>query len=184
MWTEVLDCGRVGAHDHFFELGGHSLKAARMVSRLRDVLGREIPLRLLFQHPVLADFARGLEGADRAATGITPLPEGPAPLSFGQRRLWLLDQLQPGRPDYNMPTAVRFTGPLDQDAAVAALRGVVERHAVLRSRIALGPDGPCQLSEPASTFSPELDDLTGLGRERAEARAGNWPRPTPPGRST
>ncbi|WP_244406065.1 non-ribosomal peptide synthetase [Streptomyces sp. DSM 40868] len=171
VWAEVLDRGRVGAHDQFFELGGHSLKAARMVSRLRDVLGREIPLHLLFQHPVLADFARALQGADRAATGIAPLPEGPAPLSFGQQRLWLLDQLQPGRPDYNMPAAVRFTGPLDQDAAETALRDVVRRHEVLRSRIVLGPDGPCQVTEPVGTFVPERDDLTALGRDRAEARA-------------
>ncbi|MEU9447536.1 amino acid adenylation domain-containing protein [Streptomyces sp. NPDC048277] len=171
VWAEVLDCGRVGAHDHFFELGGHSLKAARMVSRLREVLGREISLQLLFQRPVMADFARALEGADRAASGIEPLPEGPAPLSFGQQRLWLLDQIQPGRPDYNMPTAVRFTGPLDQDAALAALRGVVERHTVLRSRIALGDDGPRQRTEPAGVFAPELVDLSDLGRDQAEARA-------------
>ncbi|QNP74887.1 amino acid adenylation domain-containing protein [Streptomyces roseirectus] len=171
VWADVLDCGRVGAHDHFFELGGHSLKAARMVSRLREVLGREIALHLLFQHPVLADFARSLEGADRAVAGIEPLSEGPAPLSFGQQRLWLLDQLQPGRPDYNMPTAVRFTGPLDQGAALAALRGVVERHSVLRSRIVPGPDGPRQRTEPADVFAPQLVDLTDLGRDQAEARA-------------
>ncbi|NBM21127.1 non-ribosomal peptide synthetase, partial [Streptomyces sp. GC420] len=171
VWAEVLGRGPIGAHDHFFELGGHSLRAARMVSRLREVLGREVPLHLLFQHPVLADFARFLDGADRAAAGIPPLPEGPAPLSFGQQRLWLLDQLQPGRPDYNMPTAVRFTGPLDHDAALAALRTVVERHTVLRSRIAVGPDGPRQQAEPAAVFVPETTDLSDLGPERAEARA-------------
>ncbi|MFI5477049.1 amino acid adenylation domain-containing protein [Streptomyces cacaoi] len=171
VWAEVLGCGQVGAHDHFFELGGHSLRATRMVSRLREVLGREVPLQLVFQRPVVADFARALEGADRAAAGIPLRPEGPAPLSFGQQRLWLLDQLQPGRPDYNMPTAVRFTGPLDQDAALAALRGVVERHAVLRSRIAVGPDGPYQQVEPTEVFTPELVDLSDLPAARVEARA-------------
>ncbi|MFB7333683.1 amino acid adenylation domain-containing protein [Streptomyces adustus] len=171
VWAEVLGCEQVGAHDHFFELGGHSLRAARMVSRLRETLEREIPLSLLFQHPVLADFARSLDGAGRAEAGIPPLPEGPAPLSFGQQRLWLLDQLQPGRPDYNMPAAVRFTGRLDRDAALAALRAVVERHAVLRSRIVLGPDGPRQRTEPADVFVPETTDLSDLDPQRAEARA-------------
>ncbi|GAB7110203.1 hypothetical protein JCM4814A_85180 [Streptomyces phaeofaciens JCM 4814] len=171
VWAEVLGGAQVGAHDHFFELGGHSLRAARMVSRLREVLGREIPLRLLFQHPVLADFARSLGDAGRAEAGIPLLPEGPAPLSFGQQRLWLLDQLQPGRPDYNMPAAVRFTGPLDRDAALAALREVVERHTVLRSRIVLGPDGPRQRTEPATVFVPETTDLSHLDPEAAENRA-------------
>ncbi|MYT19934.1 hypothetical protein GTW69_06460, partial [Streptomyces sp. SID7760] len=63
------------------------------------------------------------------------LPEGPGPLSFGQQRLWLLDRLQPGRPDYNMPGAVRLSGELDADAALGALKDVVTRHEVLRSRI-------------------------------------------------
>ena len=49
--------------------------------------------------------------------GITRAPRsGPLPLSFAQRRLWILDRLQPGGTDYLMTTALRLTGPLDRAA--------------------------------------------------------------------
>ena len=48
VWCEVLGVDRVGVHDNFFELGGHSLKAAQVVSRVRQRLGRELPLAALF----------------------------------------------------------------------------------------------------------------------------------------
>ena len=70
IWAEVLGAERVGRGDDFFELGGHSLLAVRVVSRVRQALGVEASPRDLFERPVLADFARGLETAARAeATG-------------------------------------------------------------------------------------------------------------------
>src|SRR5258708_6701071 len=63
IWAEVLKLERVGRHDNFFELGGHSLLAVRVITRLRRALGVEVTLADLFERPVLADFARGLESA-------------------------------------------------------------------------------------------------------------------------
>ncbi|KAB0640548.1 AMP-binding protein, partial [Burkholderia territorii] len=58
IWREVLNVERVGRGDHFFELGGHSLAAVRVATRVAERLGRDVPVRALFEAPVLAQYAR------------------------------------------------------------------------------------------------------------------------------
>jgi len=60
MWGQVLDVKRVGLHDHFFDLGGHSLIATRLMSRIRNVFGLEVPVRVLFESPRFEDFANAI----------------------------------------------------------------------------------------------------------------------------
>ncbi|MFD4658682.1 condensation domain-containing protein [Kitasatospora sp. NPDC058444] len=95
----------------------------------------------------------------------------PTLLSFAQQRLWFLDRLRPGRPDHNVPTAVRLRGPLDEGALVRALTEVVRRHEVLRGRIVDSEDGPRHVTEPVGTFAPTVTDLTHTSAERAWQRA-------------
>jgi thioester reductase-like protein len=57
IWADILHVERVGARDNFFELGGHSLVATQVLARVRSEFGVQLPLRRLFESPVLADFA-------------------------------------------------------------------------------------------------------------------------------
>jgi amino acid adenylation domain-containing protein len=69
IWAEVLKLPRVGVTDNFFDLGGHSLLATRMVSRVRDQVRRDVPLRMLFDHPTLGDFVSAIERDGSAGAG-------------------------------------------------------------------------------------------------------------------
>jgi amino acid adenylation domain-containing protein len=79
---------------------------------------------------------------------------GPAPLSFGQLRLWFLHQLDPAGAAYNIPEAVRLSGPLDRVALRRTLAEVVRRHEVLRTIFAVRDGEPEQRIEPP--FAPDL----------------------------
>jgi len=57
MWCEILQVQSVGIKDDFFELGGHSLLATRVISRIRDEFGVELPVRLMFDNPTVESLA-------------------------------------------------------------------------------------------------------------------------------
>src|SRR6185369_13582864 len=164
IWSEVLGLERVGATDRFFDLGGHSLLATRVMSRLRSAFDVDVPLRDLFEAPVLADFAARVEAARRVGAGrpippLVPLPrQGPIPLSFAQQRLWFLHQMDPLSPAYNMPFTFRLSGPLDVPAVAASLTGVVRRHETLRTTLVLAGGDPLQaIAPPAEQPLPVID---------------------------
>ncbi len=169
IWTDLLGVARVGRHDNFFALGGHSLLATRMISRVRVVLGVDLPLRALFEEPTLAGFAalaeQSRQGTDSGA-GAPPLVKvprvGPLPTSFSQQRLWFLDRLEPGSFAYNLAGAMRLEGALDAAALAAALGGIVRRHESLRTTLVEVGGEPWQvIAEPPPILLP-LFDLSGL----------------------
>ncbi|MEO8191048.1 MAG: amino acid adenylation domain-containing protein [Acidobacteriota bacterium] len=64
-WLEVLKLERIGADDNFFDLGGHSLLLTQVVSRLRKVFNREVPIRWLFEVPTVSGLAERIDAAER-----------------------------------------------------------------------------------------------------------------------
>ncbi|MES1242476.1 MAG: amino acid adenylation domain-containing protein, partial [Acidobacteriota bacterium] len=164
IWSDLLGVERIGAGDSFFDLGGHSLLGARVVSRLRDAFGVELPLRALFETPTLAGLAGRIqvEQTGAVAPPIRRVPRGgDLPLSFAQERLWFLEQLEPGGSAYNLPFALRLSGPLDVAALAAAFRGLAERHEVLRTSFPAGMGRPVQRIGTADAALPVID-LEGL----------------------
>jgi amino acid adenylation domain-containing protein/non-ribosomal peptide synthase protein (TIGR01720 family)/FkbM family methyltransferase len=177
IWAEVLGLASVGVGDDFFVLGGHSLLATRVMSRLRRVLGVELPLRALFATPTVAGLAAAAEQARRRERGVAAPPlgrverQGEPALSYAQQRLWFLDQLEPDSPLYNLPTAVRLEGDLDVPALEGSLREIVRRHEVLRTRFPLRAGRPVQEIAPAVDLRLAVVDLAGLEPRRREGEA-------------
>ncbi len=177
VWEELLGRSRIGRRDDFFALGGHSLLATRMVSRLRGTLGVEIPLAAVFEASTLSEMAAVVAGLLGARTAeAVPLEaaeeEGEWGLSFGQERLWFLDQLQPGGPAYNIPAAARLAGRLDPAVLAAAFAEVLRRHATLRTTFPMNAGGEPrpQVVLAAETRLPVVD-LAALPEEARSREA-------------
>ncbi|HSF43792.1 MAG TPA: amino acid adenylation domain-containing protein [Thermoanaerobaculia bacterium] len=179
LWAELLGLQRVGATDHFFDLGGHSLLATQVRSKVREAFGVELPLRTLFEQPVLADLAAEIEALRSAGGAPRRMPiqradrRGSLPLSYSQQRLWFLQQLNLETTAFNLTNAVRLSGPLDGAALEASFGEIVRRHSVLRTRIVAVEGVPHQIIDPPGSFTLFRVDLSGLD---TSVRNGELPR--------
>ncbi|HEV2149750.1 MAG TPA: amino acid adenylation domain-containing protein, partial [Longimicrobiaceae bacterium] len=172
IWAEVLRLERVGRWDHFFELGGHSLLAVRVVSRVRQRLGVEVPVGEVFRLPVLAEYARAVAEAARAdLPPIEPVERtAPLPLSFAQQRLWFLERLGGLGNAYHVPWLRRLRGELDREALRRALERIVARHEVLRTTFPLVDGQPVQRIAPAEEWRFRLTERDLSARPQSEVR--------------
>ncbi|MGB9119425.1 MAG: amino acid adenylation domain-containing protein [Candidatus Angelobacter sp.] len=134
MFAAVLEVERVSTDDNFFEMGGHSLLATRLVSRIRTMLGKELPLRAIFEFPSVGALAAQLSQPIAPRLPLIPQarPER-LPLSYAQQRLWFIDQMGKSSVQYHIPTVLRLRGALNYAALQHAINAVVQRHESLRT---------------------------------------------------
>ena len=135
---QVLSLPALGIRDDFFALGGHSLLASRLATSLSREFGVTVPLRTLFAAPTAERLAAAV--SELQVGGFSPMEQIPhragrrsAPLTPMQERILFLEELHPGRPVYNTPSAHRLTGRLNASAFHEALREIVRRQPALRT---------------------------------------------------
>jgi amino acid adenylation domain-containing protein len=170
IWQRVLGLTKIGINDQFFELGGHSLDATRVISRIKQELQVEIPLRYFFEDPTIAALAAWIDQTP-AGDGVPPnqaiarLPRQEAyELSHAQQRYWFQYQFDAANA-YGTVLALDFDGPLDTAALVEALGGLVARHGILRTTY-LEQDGvPRQVVHDTVPLAYQYHDLASLDSE-------------------
>ncbi len=174
--AQLLGLPRVGLGDHFFHLGGHSLLAARLAAQVRARLGRELPLRTIFEHPVLGELARALASlatADDAAAPLRPDPDAahePFPLTPVQQAYWLGRQslVELGQVACHLYAELRLRT-LDVDRLGAAWDRAIERHPMLRAVI--DAEGTQRILAQVPPLHIALADHSRAPLEQAQAAA-------------
>ncbi|MEV6638383.1 amino acid adenylation domain-containing protein [Actinoplanes sp. NPDC051470] len=174
IYADVLDVRDVGVHDDFFALGGHSLLASRVVSRIRAVLGRDLPLRTLFDERTPARIAEAL--GSLPAGDVPPIvPRSrttPAPISLAQQQMLTShDSLLEQRAFPVCPYGFRLRGPVDHAAVDVALTRIVARHEPLRTGFRDDGQGLQQVVREPATVTAHRIDLTGSDTAMREATA-------------
>lgn len=168
VWASELGLEKVGRDDNFFDLGGYSLQAVRLVFRLRNELGIEMPVHALYEAPTIAMLTN--HSSVTAPSYIEPvkrkLSDTYTP-SFGQKRMWLYQKSHPSSSTYNLPLVMRFRGPLDVDRFAVTLREMTQRIEILRTTMITDDYG-----EPKQNILSEvpipLHEVQALGRNDSE----------------
>lgn len=163
IWAELLDRPQISIDENFFSLGGHSLLAVQLISRVRETLTVEIPLRLLFEYPTVRSFAR--HALPQAAAAESSIPrtsrDAALPLSFAQQRFWVAEKIHSaGR--LNIVNAIEVVGPLNVPALERSLTAIVARHEALRTAFTAEGDGPVQRVLAPFAIEIPVADLTDL----------------------
>ncbi|WP_188547718.1 non-ribosomal peptide synthetase [Rhodococcoides trifolii] len=159
--SEVLGVEKVGRDNDFFELGGDSLSATRVLARINAELDSSVTLPALFEAPTVAaladaaDAAIGPPSVDRQSISDIVVRE-PVPLSYGQQRMWIVNQVDTTSAAYNLPIAVRLGVAADAGVLVDALRDVVGRHDALRTYYPDSDTGPHQVVRTVDEVMPRL----------------------------
>ncbi|MEV6174972.1 amino acid adenylation domain-containing protein [Streptomyces sp. NPDC051954] len=152
------------------ELGLDSIMALQLRNRLAELLGTALPTNLAFKHPTPQDIARHLLTLDLdLATTAPPLTRAEHrdthPATEGQKRLWFLEQMDPGNPRYNSPLVLRPAQLLDPVRLADALRQVMDRHEALRTGLESRDGELVQVVHDTYELPFVHEDLTGGGIE-------------------
>ncbi len=160
IWARVLGCepGHVGRDSNFFQQGGHSLKATVLLSRLHKEFSVKVPLGEMFRKPTpagLADAVKAARPDSYNRIGKTETKESYT-LSSAQKRLFILQQMNPAGVAYNMPLAVPLESAAKRETLEKTFRELILRHESLRTSFHIFADEPVQVIHEEVDFHVEV----------------------------
>ncbi|MEF9478799.1 amino acid adenylation domain-containing protein [Chryseobacterium sp. 1B4] len=140
-----LDPGSIGIHDDFFRLGGNSIMAIKLVNKIYQKTGRKASGGMVFSNKSIVSLSQALEslpdfGEEDIRPAIVRHPREQY-LSFGQERLWFIENYEGGSDVYNIPMILRLDKETDLRLLQEALDMLLERHEILRTLILMDSDG-------------------------------------------
>jgi amino acid adenylation domain-containing protein len=135
IWSEVLGVEKIGVHDSFFEMGGHSLKGTIMVARIHKELNVKLPLVELFKTPTIAGIGDYISKSRESIFASIEVAKEKEyyEASSAQKRMFVLQQMNPDNSSYNIPMVLTIEGDLDKKKLEYAVWKLIERHEVLRT---------------------------------------------------
>lgn len=163
LFAQLTGFARVGLEDDFFAIGGHSLLAIRLLNQIRQQFGVSLSLKDIFNHATVEELAQYLTCSEQASSKVqlTHIDlAGEHPLSFSQRRIWFVDQLQGHSRQYNLQGVFTLRGDVDVVALQQAFKDIIKRHTILSYNYKSTADAqPCQYFNGHLAFSLQQIDL-------------------------
>ena len=165
IWQRLLGVERIGINDNFFALGGHSLLAVTLISEIAKVFRTDLSLQGLFDHPTVAKLAEliGDHPGDLPVSEVFYQPIKKVeekeyyPVSAAQKRMYVLNQIDPQSIAYNITQVLKLDGEIDRKRLKEVMDQLIDRHETLRTSFELLNDQPVQRVHPQVDL--KLDDL-------------------------
>ncbi|MCP4213767.1 MAG: amino acid adenylation domain-containing protein, partial [bacterium] len=156
-WADVLgiDTATAGIDDDFFMMGGHSLKATVLISKIHKEFDVDVPLVEIFENPTIRAMAQYIEKAGKQLyQAMQPVEKREYyPLSAAQKRLYVLQQMEPGNTAYNLPQVIRIQGACRSDKLETTFKQLILRHESLRTSFFMMNEKPAQRIEENVPFT-------------------------------
>lgn len=194
IWSKLLAIpdDKLGINSDFFELGGHSLLAIKLLNRVRESFATDISLANFFKTPTISELARviltgeaheeltadGLPASDTDSsiirgsdTLLQPQVQDntlPQPLSFGQKRLWMVQQMDLNSIQYSMPASFGLAA-VNVGKLAEAFKLVVQRHHILRTVYFEKEGQAWQQVQPAPEQVLRIEDISHLSAPQRQA---------------
>ncbi|MGE5343722.1 MAG: amino acid adenylation domain-containing protein [Candidatus Omnitrophota bacterium] len=169
IWSGVLEIemSRIDANSDFFMLGGHSLKAMIMIARIHNAFDIELPVAEIFKTPTLRGLAtriKELKRETKANESGVPVYEPVFPaeekdyyrLSYAQKRMYILQQMDEQGTGYNIPFAFILDGELDKERMEETFKKLIHRHESLRTSFQMINGDPVQRIHERVEFKIEF----------------------------
>jgi 3-oxoacyl-(acyl-carrier-protein) synthase/acyl carrier protein len=168
----ALGLTEVSYSDHFFEVGGNSIHALQLANELSEKLQLRITAQDIFEHPTVQELVtlintKPAKGWDRIQAIES---QTPSPISGVQRSMWLTWQMQPESTAYNLVNHFLIKGEFDLKRFKAAVKTVVERHEILRTRFEPSGEFAVQVVNESASFGWQLE------RSSVNVDATSWKR--------
>jgi fengycin family lipopeptide synthetase D len=173
MWKKLLKVEKIGIHDSFFDIGGHSLKALQLVNAIKKEFNTSVNINDIFLFPTIARMYELIgcrKKTEEQKIELQPEKEY-YELSYSQKRLWLLIQLDPDSPAFNLPVRLTLHERVDESIVRKVLETLVERHESFRTYIKIAAGNPAQVILPRIPVQMEVVDISHLDENsRTEMR--------------
>jgi tyrocidine synthetase-3 len=139
IWEDILKIKNIHTSKNFFDTGGNSLLAIRILNKIKEDLGFTMSFKTFIAHPTIIQSGNYIDNqsqiTDKTIELVHLTETTNLPLSFNQKRLWLISELQPDIPSYIIPYTYKFTGTLNRDIFQKSIDILFQRHHIVFSKI-------------------------------------------------
>ena len=157
-FESALGIHKISTTDNFFDLGGHSLSAAKVINQIEEQTGLRLPYREIFANATAKKLALSISALnDNSNYESIPsvAQEDHYPMSSIQKRIYIINEMQPKSTSYNMPLRIDFSTELDSQRVQLAFNELVKRHDSFRTTFTIENGEYLQKISETGVFSFE-----------------------------